>query len=159
MFVAARGDRRRALRCLLCLGALAAVLAVFGGHTGVASADCTSGGSGCLPGSGYTYDSGAWDCGPINTQGGQNCWANGTLNVDNAVSHTYGWASAAYNGAGTTTVCIAFQNGAASGCGTNLARICYLASCNDQNGTSVKVTAQNWSPGGVFHTVFGHAKA
>jgi hypothetical protein len=163
MMDAARGDRRRALRWLACLGALAAVVAALaanGALTGTASADCTQGGSGCLPqGGGYTYDSGSWNCGPINTQDGTNCWANGTTVADNGVRHTYGWASAAYNGSGTTTVCAGFQNGAAFGCGTNLARICYQANCNDQDSTSVRVSVQNWSPGGIFHTVWGHAEA
>jgi hypothetical protein len=162
MRIAARGDRRRALRCLLCLGALAAFLAASaatGAMTGVASADCVSpGGTGCLPGSGYTYDSTPWDCGAINSLDGTYCYANGTLTQGSGVRHSYGWGSAAYNGAGTTTVQIILYNHSSSS-GTNLARVCWFASCDDQTTDPIWALVGNFSTGGTRHTVFGHAEA
>lgn len=157
MIYAARGDRRRALRCLLCLGMLAAVFMASHG-TGVASADCVSpGGTGCLPGTGYTLDK-VWDCGPINSLDGTSCYANGTLIQGNAVRHTWGWGSAAYNGSGSTTVQI-LLSGHSSSSGTNLARVCWYASCNDQNVSAVHALVKHFAWGGVRHTVFGHGKA
>ncbi|HZV76043.1 MAG TPA: hypothetical protein VFF79_20215 [Conexibacter sp.] len=140
-----RGRRRPAARYVLCLGALLAALAVVGGPaSGVASADCTSGGSSCLPGSGYSFDS-VWDCGVIAEN--VDCYANG--------NHTWGWGSASYSGSGSTYVCIRLS-GYALGCGTNLARTCYAASCNDQSVVAFPASVENF---GAPHTISGHAKA
>lgn len=144
-----RGRRRP--RHLLCLGALLAALAVVGPGGGVASADCTSGGSGCLPGSGYTLDT-VWNCGPLYP--GFDCYANGTTIFGNAVTHTFGWGSASFP---EVPVCI--QLGPYAGaCATNVARVCYQANCNDQNANSFRAEVHHRQTG-IAWTISGHAKA
>lgn len=133
------------LRAAITAFVLAAVVAAVGlAWTSNAEAACA--GSNCLPGSGYTYDT-TWSC----LSSGNPCWGTG--------GHTYGWASASYSGGGNTAVCVGLWYGDStrvSGCGTNLARICYLSTCNDQSTVYLTPSA---STGGERHTVNGHAKA
>jgi hypothetical protein len=113
-----------------------------------------------LPGSGYTFDV-TWNCGAIQTDSGEYCYYNGTLSWSAATKHTWGWGSAAYNGTGTTWVCVEaqFDSGADSfgGCGTNLARSCYFANCNDQDSVYLRMNVQNH--GANAHTIWGHGEA
>lgn len=109
------------------------------------STDCTGGGSSCLPGSGYTLDWN-WNCGAIGD--GVRCVGLG--------GHTWGWASAAYNGSGSVYTCVQLA-GYASGCGYNIARTCFSPTCNDQNVVAFAPSVINES--GYVHTILGHSKA
>lgn len=123
-----------------------------------ATADCTTGGSSCLPGSGYGLTDVNWACG-INTE---DCYYDTTTDVTRATLYDWGWVSASYGGAGSVYVCgrgigIGSPPGIAFiGCGYNLARVCGLPSCDDQDGVQARVAVQNQS--GVTHTINGHAK-
>jgi hypothetical protein len=121
------------------------------------SAFASCSGTSCLPGSGYTLDS-QWDCGTIDSTSGDACYANGTLAWGNAVTHTWGWGSADYDGAGSTWVCIQAEGGSFGSCGTNLARACFNTNCNDQSSSSFRLYVENYD-GGTRHTVYGHGKA
>lgn len=144
---------RRPWRSLLCSAAsLAALLFCF--TTGPAVADCTTGGSSCTPGSGYTLDD-TWDCGaiPVRTR----CYFNGVTSAPSALSRYWGWGSAAYNGAGSAWVCI---NGGTYfyACATNLARACFDGTnCNAQRAASFVMYVENFAVDP--HTIFGHGLA
>lgn len=119
-----------------------------------ATADCTTGGPACLPGSGYVADV-TWACG-INTA---ECFYDTTTDTTRAVVYDWGWASAAYSGTPSIYIC-ARGIGTGSGfgfvgCGYDLARVCGLPSCDDQDVYLAKVSVQNQS--GVTHTINGHA--
>ncbi|ADB49719.1 hypothetical protein Cwoe_1290 [Conexibacter woesei DSM 14684] len=115
------------------------------GAVGTASADCRTGGSGCLPGAGYTIDSN-WNCtiGP-----GTGCGSP-------AGSQTWGWGSAAFNAGGSATVCV-YGGSAFGGCGTNIARACYYGTCDDQNTANMSISVETTTPGS--RVVWGHAKS
>jgi len=143
---------RRPWRSLVCsVAALAALLVCL--TAGPAAADCTTGGSSCLPGTGYTLDD-TWNCGAIAAP--TVCYFNSQTNAGSATSRTWGWGSAAYNGTGNVYVCI---NGGSYfyACGTNLARACYQANCNAQGSNSFLMWVEN--PSSPAHTIFGHGKA
>lgn len=147
------GARRRG-RALLWALAVTVSLAFFVGPAGVASADCTTGGTGCLPGTGYTFDQ-RWNCGSIDSDLGTYCYYNETKIREHAALHTWGWGSAAYNGSGSTFVCV-IGEGHFEGCGVDLARACYFANCNDQESSSFQMSVGNF---GDPHTVWGHGEA
>lgn len=144
--------QRRALPVAMIAAALAVVLAVLAaGHVQPASANCQ--GSGCLPGSGYTFDR-TWDCGVIGPV--VRCWYNATTSESSATQHTWGFGSAAYNGAGSVYVCVGTAPNYFIDCGTNLARGCYDSNCNDQDFIWFKEWVyQNTGS----HTVWGHGLA
>lgn len=131
---------------------VAAAWAVSASNPPSAQAFCS--GTGCLPGSGYTYD-GTWNCGATTAV----CYEPGTTNYGSAYIHTYGWGSADYDGAGATTVNLcAVSSGSCyfGGAGTNLIRACYNDNCNDQNAIGLKLGVS--SPY-ESHTINGHGKA
>ena len=131
---------------------LAVLLLALAGSSSTASADCTTGGSGCLPGSGYTLDD-TWNCGAINTAW---CYYDSTTSSGSAASTSWGWGSAAYNGAGDVYVCIQGSSYFV-GCAYNLARACFYASCDDQDLVAFALFVRNQS--GFAHTIFGHGLA
>lgn len=148
-----------ALIVLCVCGVTAAVgTSAFVNTTSSQAVGCS--GDPCLPGSGYTLDS-VWDCSVISR--GTNCIANGTTTPMYGVSHTWGWGSAAYNGAGSTSVLIENLGGDKGtglgmyATGSNLARTCYLSNCNDQGSDSFLLLVQN--TGSNAHTIYGHGKA
>lgn len=117
-------------------------------------ADCS--GTSCMPGSGYTLDT-TFDCGVILAA---TCYANGTTIRANAVRHRYGWASSAYNGAGSTNVGLCGYDGTVcyfGGTAVDLVRACYYDSCNAQTAVNLWLYVQN--QGAYAHTIFGHGKA
>jgi hypothetical protein len=138
-------------------GMVAVVMLVLALSSSRADAFCQ--GTSCLPGSGYTQDT-TWNCGVLGTSA--TCYANGATIIGNAVLHTWGWGSAAYNGAGNVGVCLNAVNSAGTqafwgDCGTNLARASALDQpCNDQDSTNYKlgVFLQGSNP----HTIHGHGK-
>ncbi len=140
------------LRVLFALAACLAALALTASHASTASADCTTGSTtGCLPGSGYTFDV-LYDCGTLPAY--TNCFYPGYTDLGRSITHTWGWGSADYDGGGSTTVCVnmvtVFQ-----GCGVNLVRACAQSTCNDQSVYSAVIaiaTSEN-------HTITGHAEA
>lgn len=145
--------------CRIRRGSISLAVALFGillllsltGSTDQARANCE--GSGCLPGSGYTFDQ-SWNCGVIAPI--QRCWYNATTSEGSATQHTWGWGSAAYNGAGNVYVCIGTVPNYFIDCGTNLARGCFDSNCNDQDSIWFKEWVyQNTGN----HTVWGHGKA
>lgn len=150
MHVAHESANARGWRSLLCIAASLAAILLTVGTVGTASADCTTGGSGCLPNGGYTVEYN-WNCGAITDP--TRCYYYNTTDVSLATAQTFGWASAAYNGAGTVSLCM-HAAGYFSACGTNIARGCYYANCVDQSGVSMKVDVQNYTG---THTVVGHA--
>jgi hypothetical protein len=130
---------------------LVLLLALAGSHA-TAAADCTVGGSGCLPGTGYTFDD-TWDCGAIT---GDDCYYDTTTSAGSAVNAHWGWGSASYDGTGDVFVCI--QGGSYFiGCAFNIARACFFASCDDQDAVTFPLFISNQS--GVSHTISGHGKA
>ena len=112
-----------------------------------ASADCVDGGgTTCTAGIGYVDDVN-WSC-SINTA---DCYYNASVADD------WGWLEATYSGAGSVYVCGRGDGGTRFiGCGYNLARICAIPSCDDQDLYLVLVRVQNQS--GVTHTINGRAK-
>jgi len=143
---------RRPLRSLLGSAASLAVL-LFCCSTGPASADCTTGGSSCLPGTGYILDD-TWDCGAISSV--TDCYFNGVTSPGSAISRYWGWGSAAYNGTGDAWVCI---NGGTYfyACSTNLARACFNGSnCNAQRTADFPMYVENFTG---THTIYGHGLA
>lgn len=144
-----RARARLLLRTSICVAAsLAATLLIA--WSAPAGADCTTGGSTCLPGTGYDPNPEVqWSC-VINTA---NCYWNSVTDIRLASFDDFGWGSAAYNGAGTVFVCV--RGGSVFvGCANNLARACYSASCNDQDIVNIELYVQNQS--GVTHTIEGH---
>lgn len=139
-------------RVLLALVACLAAFALTAAHAPKAGADCLTGSSsGCLPGSGYTFNI-YWDCGVLaaNTP----CFYPGTTNSSNAILHTWGWGSADYDGGGNTQVCVQ-EVYAFGGCGLNLWRACYRSDCNDQN----EWNAALYVYATANHTITGHGEA
>jgi hypothetical protein len=134
------------------VASLATLLFVLAGSHTTASADCTTGGPGCLPASGYTFDR-IWNCGAINTA---LCYYDGTTSVGSANPQHWGWGSASYDGAGDVFVCI---HGSTFfvGCGVDLARACFSANCDDQDAATFPLSVRNQS--GVSHTISGHGMA
>jgi hypothetical protein len=120
-------------------------------HTPAAHADCTTGGSSCLPGAGYT-EAPTWDCGAISTE---TCYYFGTTSASFATARSWGWGSASYGGTGTVFVCIQ-GDVYFVGCGDNLARACFLASCDDQDSVAFNIAVENFTG---THTINGHAEA
>jgi hypothetical protein len=111
-----------------------------------------------LPGSGYTFDR-QWNCGLF--YGNQSCWFNGVLGYNSASDHSWGWASADYDGSGSVGVAVAGGTNIQSyfgASGTNLARACYLASCNDQDSRQMGVDVAH-PYDSQRHTIYGHAEA
>lgn len=145
---AARGWRSRLL-----LAACAAIVALSAGHAGTAAA-CTTGGSSCLPGSGYTLQPSPWSCGTI--AAGVACYYNGTTSSSSAPSHTWGWGSAAYNAGGANVDLCVYGGTYFYGCGVNIARACYFTNCNDQNSVAFPIDVVNFSG---RYQIFGNAKA
>ena len=144
--------KRRALPVATIAAVLAIAFATLAGsHVDSASANCQ--GSGCLPGSGYTFDQ-QWNCGVIGPV--VRCWYNATTSESAATSHTWGFGSAAYNGSGSVYVCTGTSPNYFIDCGTNLARGCYDSNCNDQGFIWFKEWVyQNTGS----HTVWGHGLA
>lgn len=134
------------------LGAVSLTALFFCLAIGSARADCTEGGTSCLPGSGYTFDD-IWNCGAISF--GEDCFYDGVKAIGSATFRMWGWGSASYSGMGNTTVCV--QGGSQfAGCGQNLARACALASCNAQVSINMALWVEN-APG--THTIHGHGQS
>lgn len=129
---------------LVCFALLAAAA-----PPSVSAADCTSGGSSCTIGSGYSLPLLGWSCG-INTE---NCYYAGTTTLGSARSNSWGWGEASYSGAGSVFVCVQAYGGYFVGCAYALARACYYASCDDQDLVSFPLYVRNES--GVTHTING----
>lgn len=119
--------------------------------------------SSCLPGSGYTGTPPQWNCGVLAV--GSDCWSrdtsSGTTSFSNGTYHSWGWGSADYDGGGSTTVTICAKSApndeacAFGAGGTNLARACYYASCNDQDSwTGWKILIATYPA----HTIYGKAR-
>jgi hypothetical protein len=143
----------RSWRSYICaVASLTALLLALAGSHSTASADCTTGGIGCVPGSGYTFDR-TWNCGAFNTA---SCYYNGTTSSGSATANHWGWGSASYDGAGDVFVCIQGESYFV-GCAYNLARACFYASCDDQDAVQFFLFVRNQS--GVSHTVSGHGLA
>lgn len=116
----------------------------------------TAGSDRNLPGNGYSFDQ-HWNCGQISLRD-EVCYAAGTRDEAWADRHSYGWASADYDGGGSIKVCVRTYRFA--DCGYNLTRACYYSSCNDQNvDKRLIVWVSNAEENGSRHTVYGHAKA
>lgn len=145
---------RRPWRSLLrIVASLATVLLLSTAAAGPATADCTTGGSSCLPGTGYTTDD-IWGCGVIGDR--DDCYFDSAKNNPGlATPRSWGWGSASYTGAGDAWVCV---NGATYffACATDLARACYYASCLDQSVASFLIYVENFTG---LHTISGHAQA
>lgn len=142
---------RRPWRSFL-LGAVSLTALLLCLCSGSASA-CISGGAGCLPGTGYTYDN-VWNCGTITV--GDDCYSTGVLNTrTGARFDNWGWGSASYGGSGNLYVCV--ETGSFGGCGTNLARACYQANCNAQTLVDMYLWVENTERSS--HTVSGHGKS
>jgi hypothetical protein len=141
--------RFRLLRTFVCVAVSLAATLVCLTVSSPAGADCTTGGSSCLPGSGYADPDVQWSC-AINAA---NCYWNSVTDARLASLDDFGWGSAAYNGAGSVFVCVR-GGGVFVGCAYNLARACYSASCNDQDIVNIELYVQNQS--GVTHTIEGH---
>ena len=128
-------------------------------RTEPAIAQCS--GSGCLPGSGYTFDR-TWNCG--SRPAGTKCWWPGYIAHPSGRTHSWGFGSADYDGSGQvnvtvtgcswieTTQCLVHFSASA----TNLARACWYASCNDQDHLLVDLWVRN-NQGPA--RVIGHGKA
>ncbi|MDO8214099.1 hypothetical protein [Conexibacter sp. CPCC 206217] len=129
-----------------------AIMALAGSHSPAGA--CTTGGSGCLPGSGYTVTVGPWNCGGI--VGSDICYYNATLSARAATTSSWGWGSASYDGAGDVYICI---QGSIYfvGCAYNIARACYYTTCDDQDLVAFELSVRNQS--GVTHTVHGRGMA
>lgn len=149
MFVAhVRARARLLLRTFTCVAvSLAATLLLA--LAAPAGADCTTGGSSCLPGTGYDDPQVQWSC-VVNTA---NCYWDSVTDPRFASLDDFGWGSAAYAGTGSVFVCIR-GDGVFVGCAYTLARACYSASCNDQDIVNIELYTQNQS--GVSHTIEGH---
>jgi hypothetical protein len=130
-----------------------------------AVADPPTGGP--LPGAGYTYDQ-HWNCGAFSHV--QGCYFPGTLgDPGTSYRHTWGWASADYDGGTDLGVRIDGVIGAICyicGQGNELVRACYNGGnpCPDQNATlfGISVGWFVWPNGGstnANHTIYGHAEA
>lgn len=153
---------RTLLRVVLAVCAFAAVN--LSANVSPAAAACPPGGSSgsdCLPGSGYSLDR-QWNCGYLVSA--NSCWYNGgNIGAQQTAAigpeHTWGWGSVDYDGGGSTTVYMCARNSAGScafsGFGTNLVRVCYSGTCNDQGGAWLRIYMRT-NPG---HTVYAHAKA
>lgn len=139
-------------RSLLCVAALLAAMLLLAG-AGSATADCTTGGSACTPGTGYTTDD-IWGCGAIGDR--DFCYFDSAKNAPSlATPRSWGWGSASYSGAGSAYVCVT-GGSYFFACGTNLARACFSAGCSDQGAASFLIYVQNFTG---THTISGHAKA
>jgi hypothetical protein len=113
---------RSHLRRAVSLTALLTTM-LFAATSAPASADCTTGGSGCLPANGYSSHD-IWNCGSI--RAGSNCAYGGGSRID------WGWGSASDDGSPDAFVCVV-GTGFFSGCSFDLARACFAASCDDQD--------------------------
>ncbi|MBB4662975.1 hypothetical protein [Conexibacter arvalis] len=138
----------RPWRSLLC-GAVSLTALLLCLTAGPAAADCTTGGSSCLPGTGYSTDV-TWNCGAIDDT--YDCYYNSTTNPALADIRSWGWGSAAYNGSGSSYVCV-YGGGSFYACGTNIARACFYANCNAQSLLSFRLWVKNITG---THTVWGH---
>lgn len=142
--------RRSALALTgMCLTAVILML----GHPAPAAAYCE--GTGCLPGSGYTFDK-TYECGLIYERAIQECWYPGVLGEPPGERHTWGWGSADYDGSGTVPVIVLGE--LFFGHGNNLARACYANNCDDQNIYSLHILVGH-TESGARHTIIGHAEA
>lgn len=143
--IAPRGSARRWSLPGAAALAFAVLVMLFAMPAAPASADCTTGGSSCLPGSGYTGGDVVWNCGAISNT--SNCYYSGGSRLD------WGWGSASADA--STFVCVT-GDGFFSGCSYSLARACFRASCDDQDSFLFGMR--------VFHTygsgrvVHGHGK-
>lgn len=150
----------RQFRMFWCLLGVIAACTCFAVLAPSADADCTSGGSSCLPGSGYTFDQ-SWNCGSIADYPVE-CFYRETTRAESATTHTWGWGSAANNSGGTYYVTIRATGSAGriwfSGGGNNLARACYQANCNDQEETLLRMQVSHWEAG-LRQTIWGHGEA
>lgn len=151
MYHARHRAGRRPWRSLLCIAASLAAVLTLCSFAGPAIADCTTGGSTCLPNNGYTDDE-VWNCGAIAEP--TNCYFNGTTSSGSATSRYWGWGSASYGGAGTSYVCMQ-GGGYFYACADNLARGCFYASCDAQASISFLMWVENHTG---THTVSGHGK-
>jgi len=150
----------KAPRARLCVATFVFVLVLLGGLPSTPSARAACSGSNC-PGSGYTYDR-YWNCGLIYNVSIHSCYFPGVLGNPQGYQHTWGWASADYDGGGTVPVGVqgVDDNGSVDfgASGSNLARACYYSSCNDNGSDWLDVHVYHGSASGR-HTIYGHAKA
>jgi hypothetical protein len=127
---------------------LTALLAImlFAAAAPPASADCTTGGSACLPGTGYVEDR-IWNCGSIAANVG--CYyASGG-------NYHWGWGSADADAGPSAWVCI--QGGSYfAGCAYGNARACFSASCNDQDALAFPMWVRHSY--GSSRTISGHGQ-
>src|SRR3954470_3986429 len=159
--VSARTSRTTPIAALLALVVAASALTVLADDAGRQCA-----GSGCLPGGGYTWDSGVWNCGLIYSN--QACFQPGNcLGLSCARVHTFGWGSADYDGSGkptvvVTAICIesfCTEADGFSAAGIKLARACRFNDCDDQDYGGFKMGVQHAAGGTTRHTILGHGKA
>lgn len=144
MYSAHKRATARGWRALLCIAASLAAITFTTGLAESASAACTTGGLGCLPGSGYTSGRETiWNCGSI--AAGVDC--------NSPSRESFGWGSAAYNGGGANVSVCVYGGSWFSGCGTNLIRACFYDNCNDQNSQTMSMIVENFSGS---YVIYGH---
>jgi len=143
--------------CLALVTAIAAVALAAAAAAPKASAAFGCSGTGCLPGSGYTFDR-TWNCGLFYGYPTQDCWYPGVLGPPPSSKHTWGWGSADYDGVGHFDVAISAPGGF-FGRSDRLARACFFSSCNDQGGTLLDAFVRHYAGSGIRHTIYGHTKA